>query len=97
MAQIVWNTRASKQFTDIQDYLEKEFGENAVRKFTSYTFSFLEILSKYPQIGSLENAAKNIRGFLLHRHTTIFYAYKEDTIYILSFFDNRQRPSKKQL
>jgi len=97
VAKIVWNRRASQQFTAIQNYLVQEFGENAAETFTTHTFNFLELLSKYPLIGSLEHAAKNIRGFLLHRHTTLFYTYKSDTIFILSLFNNRMHPREKKL
>ncbi len=95
MAQIVWNKRASKQLADLQNYLQQEFGEKAAQTFTYRIFHFLELLVKYPQIGTLESPEKDIKGFLLHRHTTILYKQKEQTIYILALFDNRQNPQKK--
>lgn len=94
MARIIWNKRASRQFEQIQQYLEKEFGERSAGLFTSRLFNFLELLTKYPEIGTLENKKKNIRGFLLHRHTTILYKKGKNVIYILSVFDNRQDPAK---
>lgn len=96
MAKIVWNRRASKQLQELQVYLEKEFGSNTVKTFTNRLFKFLELLTKYPHIGTLENKTEDIHGFLLHRHTTIFYKVKQDTIYILSLFDNRQNPDKRK-
>ncbi|NDK55409.1 type II toxin-antitoxin system RelE/ParE family toxin [Pontibacter fetidus] len=97
MAQIVWNKRASKQLADLQNYLQQEFGEKTAQTFTYRIFKFLELLVKYPQIGTLESPEKDIRGFLLHRHTTILYKQKEETIYILALFDNRQNPQKKTI
>jgi plasmid stabilization system protein ParE len=97
MAQIVWNKRACKQLADLQNYLQQEFGEKAAQTFTYRIFQFLELLVKYPQIGTLEGPEKNIRGFLLHRHTTILYKEKEETLYILALFDNRQNPQKKTI
>lgn len=95
MAQIVWNKRASKQVAELQNYLQREFGEKTAQTFTYRIFKFLELLSKYPQIGTLENPEKDIRGFLLHRHTTILYKQQKETIYVLALFDNRQNPQKK--
>lgn len=95
MAQIIWNKRAGRQFEQIQQYLEKEFGKKSAELFTSRLFNFLELLTRYPEIGTLENKEKNIRGFLLHRHTTIFYKKEKNVIYILSVFDNRQDPAKR--
>ncbi|GAB3822928.1 type II toxin-antitoxin system RelE/ParE family toxin [Pontibacter rugosus] len=97
MAQIVWNKRASNQLADLQNYLQQEFGDKATQTFTYRIFQFLELLIKYPQIGTLESPEKDIRGFLLHRHTTILYKQKEETIYILASFDNRQNPQKKTI
>jgi plasmid stabilization system protein ParE len=97
MARIIWNKRASKQLQELQEYLEQQFGINTVKLFTSRLFKFLELLVKYPQIGTLENKAEDIRGFLLHRHTTIIYKVKQESIYILSLFDNRQYPAKKKV
>ncbi|GEO06920.1 hypothetical protein AAE02nite_45840 [Adhaeribacter aerolatus] len=55
------------------------------------------MLVKYPHIGTLENKAEDIRGFLLHRHTTIIYTVKQDSVYILALFDNRQNSDKKKV
>jgi len=96
MAGVIWNKRASKQLQQLQEYLEQEFGANTVKTFTGRLFKFLDLLVKYPHIGTLENKAEDIRGFLLHRHTTIIYKVKQDSVYILALFDNRQNPDKKK-
>ena len=95
MAQIKWNKRASKQFSDLQQYLLQEFGKNSVKTFTSRVFTFLDLLLKHPHLGTLENKEKEIRGFVLHKHTTILYKEHKGSIYILSLFDNRQNPQIK--
>jgi plasmid stabilization system protein ParE len=95
MAQIIWSKRAGRQFEQIQQYLERDFGEKSAGLFTSRLFNFLDLLSKYPEVGTLENKDKNIRGFRLHRHTTIFYKKEKNVIYILSVFDNRQDPANR--
>ena len=69
MASVIWNKRASKQLQELQEYLEQEFGINVVKTFTGKLFKFLDLLVKYPHIGTLENKTEDIRGFLLHRHT----------------------------
>jgi plasmid stabilization system protein ParE len=61
MAQISWGQRAARQFEQIQQYLEREFGEKSAGLFTSRLFSFLELLTRYPEIGTLENKEKHIR------------------------------------
>lgn len=96
MAKIVWNKRADMQLVSIQNYLTAEFGEKVAEEFTSRVFTFLNLLAKFPEMGTVENKEKNIRGFLLHRHTTLFYKPEGDKIYLLSLFDNRKDPGKKK-
>lgn len=95
MAQLKWNRRASKQFADLQEYLFHEFGETTVKSFTSRLFNFLDLLQKYPHLGTLENKEKEVRGFVLQKHTTILHKEYQDSIYILTLFENRQNPDKK--
>lgn len=97
MVQIIWHKRASRQFANIQDYLLNEFGEIATKEFTKKVLNFLDLLIKYPELGTLENGGKNIRGFVIHRHTSLFYKAIEDKIYLLSVYDNRQSPKKKKI
>ncbi|WP_192821836.1 type II toxin-antitoxin system RelE/ParE family toxin [Rufibacter sp. LB8] len=95
MAQIIWHKRATQQFQAIQTYLLEEFGKKAAKEFTFHSFQFLELLQQFPTLGTIENPEKNIRGFVLHRHTTLLYKSVNEKIYLLAFFDNRQNPSKK--
>lgn len=97
MAQIIWNKRAGHQFENIQNYLIMEFGEKTTAEFTNKVFNFLDLLAKYPDLGTVENKDKNIRGFVIHKHTTIFYKTVGDKIFLLSMFDNRQSPKRKKL
>ena len=92
---IVWSKRASLKFDQILSYLIVEWGEKSAKDFFLKVFDFLETLSEFPEIGSIENKEKNIRGFTIQRQVTIYYRLKDDKILILLFFDNRQNPGKK--
>jgi len=93
---IVWSKRASQKFDHIVDYLENEWGDKATREFVGKVFDFLDILSDFPEIGSLENKEKNIRGFTITRYVNLYYRVKSDNIVLIIFFDNRQNPDKKK-
>ncbi|GAA5026996.1 hypothetical protein GCM10011506_13180 [Marivirga lumbricoides] len=54
------------------------------------------MLSEFPEIETVENVEKDIRGFTLLKQVNIFYRIKGDTVILLDFFDNRKRPSKKR-
>lgn len=89
---------AVEDFESIQEYLQVKFGDQSVVNFTKRVFSFLSVLEKHSEIGVTELKEKNIKSFILTKQTSILYKVELDTIFLLAFFDNRQRPeSKKKL
>ena len=93
---IKWSKRADKKFDKILDYLMKKWGDRVTKNFVKKVYDFLDILSEFPEIGSIENKEKDIRGFTIVKQINIFYRIKGDTIILLDFFDNRQNPNKKR-
>ena len=93
---IKWTKRAQKSFDKIVEYLEDEWSINSAIKFVRLTNRFLETLENQPRLGKAEIAKKDLRSFVLSRHTTVFYRIKDDEhLIILKFFDTRQHPNKK--
>jgi len=94
---IYWTKSAKKKFDQILEYLLEEWGENLAKAFTRKVYDFLDILSEFPEIGTIENKEKEIRGFTIIKQVNLFYRISGDKIILLSFFDNRQHPRKKKL
>jgi len=92
---ISWTTRASSNFDNIIEYLELQWGDKVASQFIKNVYDFLELISEFPKLGSIENKEKGIRGFTLLKQVNIFYRIKNEKIIILGLFDNRQDPSKK--
>jgi plasmid stabilization system protein ParE len=92
---IFWTNKASNNFENILEYLEVEWGNQVTKRFIKDVYDFLEVLVEFPEIGSIENKEKGIRGFTLIRQINIFYRITIDKIIILGLFNNRQNPSKK--
>jgi len=94
---IYWTKRADQKFTQITEYLVKEWGESVAKAFTKKVYDFLDILSEFPEIGTVEHKEKDIRGFTIIKQVNLFYRISRDRIILLNFFDNRQHPKKKGL
>jgi len=92
---ICWTKRSLARFQEINTHISTEFGELPSKKFRSKVFDFLELLERFPELGTLEVAEKNIRGFQISKQTRIFYRINKDQISLLTFFDIRQDPEKK--
>jgi plasmid stabilization system protein ParE len=95
--EIFWSKRADNKFDKILDYLNSEWGERVTSAFVKKVYDFLDILVEFPEIGTLENTKRNIRGFVIVKQITLFYKLSGDNIILLNFFDNRQNPKRKKL
>jgi plasmid stabilization system protein ParE len=93
--EVFWTKRADAKFDRILDYLTVEWGERVTGAFVKKVYDFLDILIEFPEIGSLENPSKNIRGFVIVKQITIFYKITGNEIFILNFFDNRRKRVKQ--
>lgn len=92
---IFWTKRSKNRFQEIFQHSTSEFGTKTSERFKTRVWDFLELLSKFPELGSLEVPNKQIYGFQLSRQTRLFYRLKKDEIILLTFFDSRQDPQKK--
>jgi len=90
---VKWSKYADQSFDRILNYLEAEWGENVTRAFVHRTYEFLDLLSEFPEIGSVENPEPQIRGFVLVKQITVFYIRKKDSVILLNFYDNRRKPT----
>ena len=87
--------RAAKRLNEILVHLEHNFGILVAKRFLKRTYSFFNILTDFPQIGTLEDKQKGIYGFVIEKPITIFYRYNEKEVIVLNFFDNRMNPQKR--
>lgn len=94
--EVVWTKRAERKFDNLLEYLLEEWGDRATKNFVRKVYHFLDLLSEFPSLGSLENKKKGIRGFTIVKQVNLFYTVKENQIILLNFFDNRQNPEKKK-
>lgn len=93
--QIIWQNKAVGQFEAIQEYLLSEWGESVAINFTQQIFQMLELLSRYPNIGTMELPERNIRGYVVNKQISILYQVEQEAIHILALFDNRQDSANK--
>ena len=94
--ELYWSKRADKKFDRILEYLLLEWGESVTKSFVQEVYDFLDILSEFPEIGTIENKEKGIRGFTIIEQIDLYYKIEGSKIILLNFFDNRQNPKKKK-
>ncbi|MBS1486348.1 MAG: type II toxin-antitoxin system RelE/ParE family toxin [Bacteroidetes bacterium] len=92
--EIIWTKRSLIRFNLIIDYLQSEWGHLATQNFINKSYHILDLISLYPELGSIENQEKNIRGFLITKHNRLFYRVEGNRIILLNFFDTRSGPER---
>ena len=92
---IFFTKRAEKNYLSIKEFITVKWGPRIFELFETKTIDFLDLLQEFPEIGTLEHAEKQIRGFQLSKQIRVFYRIKGARIIILAFFDVRQNPTKK--
>lgn len=93
--QISFTKRAQGHYHSILIYLLDEWGANTANVFEQKVLDFFAVLSEFPEMGSLEEPDKMIRGFQLTKQIRVLYRIKGKRIIVLAFFDVRQNPYKK--
>jgi plasmid stabilization system protein ParE len=86
---VVWTKRANDKFNKIIEFLEQEWGSNVTRNFVRRAYDIIDLISDQPELGTLENQERKIRGFLLTKHNRLFYRVTDKEIILLNFFDTR--------
>lgn len=88
---IVWAKTALKQRNSIFEYWNSKNGNNQhSKKLNKAIRERLKILKAQPLIGR-NTIIMSVRTISL-RHYSIFYTQKDNSIHIISFWDNRQNP-----
>ncbi|RFZ95112.1 type II toxin-antitoxin system RelE/ParE family toxin [Mucilaginibacter conchicola] len=92
---VALSKRAEKDLETILTYIRNDFGSASAVRFKNLIINFLDLISNFPEIGSLEVPDKNIRVFVAHKRLKIFYNLSDKRIVILRLFDTRQNPDKR--
>ena len=89
--EVVWLKKAGKNFNDILEYLVLDWSNQAAEEFYEKTFSVIENIKKFPDIGSTSNKQKDLRKFLITKHNYIIYRVLNNKLIISRIVDTRKR------
>ena len=94
MRRIEWSLEAQTNLNIIISYLEDEWTESELRNFSERLETQLLIIQQTPAIYKKSLRKEGLRECLVTKHSTLFYSYDDDKLYIVTIFDNRQDPEK---
>ena len=93
---VIWTDHALIELEETFKYLESNFGERELKKLATELNKFLSLIVQNPSLFPKSDIAGIHRAVLL-KFNTIYYRQKGEFIQIVSFFSNRQNPSKAKL
>ena len=93
---ILWTENALNELAKTIEYLEENFTDKEIKKLAQKIESTTALLSKKPTIFP-KSEFKDIHRVVILKHNTLYYRIKGETVEILSFFSNRQSPTKIKL
>ena len=92
--EIVWLPKAEQRYDQIIAWLSENWTSREVQNFVFRTYEILDLISVNPDLFRMAGK-KNIRQVLITEHNLLLYHKKGKKIELITFFDTRQKPSKK--
>lgn len=93
---IEWTQNAINELKNTIEYLEINFSEKEIKKLVDKIESVTELISKNPNLFPKSEYNNTFKAVIL-KFNTLYYRINNNNVEILSFFSNRQNPSKRQL
>jgi plasmid stabilization system protein ParE len=94
---IVWSPIAISEYARMIEFLMMIWNVEIIVEFENLVSQNISMIHKNPT--SFPIISDNVRKVVLHKNVSLYYEFneKENTIEILSIFDNRQNPDKLKL
>ena len=89
---IVFNKRADLKLDKTLEYLKTQWSVRVANEFLENLYNTIDILSIFPEIGTMVDNERNIKGFLVTKQTKMYYRVESDKLIILNFIDTRRKP-----
>lgn len=89
---IVWSKRAIENLENIIRYLEENWTEKEIKKFSLKLDRCLNILIKNPEAFPLTRVKPGLRKVVITKQNSLYYIVEGSIIYLVNLFDTRQNP-----
>ena len=94
---ILWTDHAIYELKETLEYLENNWTEKELRKFSAKLDHTIELISKTPEIFPASFEKDEIRKAVVEKHNSLYYRINENSIEIISLFSNRKNPDYKKI
>ena len=89
---VTFSDDAAEMLVTIGTFIENKWSKKETYKFLEKVHKTIELAASQPYIFKASSFDENIRVGLISKQTSFYYKIKENEIFILFFWDNRQDP-----
>lgn len=94
---ILWTDHALSELEQIVGYLEENWSERELKKFSRILDRTIELISDNPKLFPISETNKKVHRAVVTKHNTLYYQINKQTVELLSLFSNAQSPDKLKL
>jgi len=96
--EIIWTPKAIQTFSKRIEYLEENWTEKEIFKFTNLVNGYLKRLKRQPWIYRKSARLKHTHIGVIIKQVSLVYRVKpkSNVIELIAFLDNRQNPKQQQ-
>ena len=94
---IFWTDNALKELEATITFLEENWTEKELKKLANSLEKTLSLISQNPYLFQESDFKPEIRRAVILSLNSLYYRILENDVEILSFFSNRQNPTKRKL
>lgn len=87
---IEWSELAREDIANTISFLESKFGLLTATKFLDRIDLSIEIILSNPTTFLRVDKHKNVYKFVISKHVSLYYQIKNETIYLVTFWQNRR-------
>jgi hypothetical protein len=89
---VIWAKNADITFEVILNTIEEKFGKKSALKFILLVNEIVLSIKKQPLQYKASSKFNNVRKATINKQCSLFYEINKTDIYLLYFWDNRQKP-----
>jgi plasmid stabilization system protein ParE len=89
---VFYTPRAKETLESSYNFIANQFGGSSADKFLATTDRIVLLIANQPFMYKRSSIDENVRVAFITRQTSLFYRVNSDSIHLLFFWDNRQRP-----
>lgn len=87
---------AAYKTQQLLDYLEEQWSSASKKKFLKIMTQKFEVLKQNPKAYPQSEIRPDLRKLVISKQTSVLYKLTDDSIFIVTLFDNRQHPGKTE-